>query len=73
MPVSGNTEFEKLKKAYAGGIESCGKTIGIIGMGRIGIEVARIALGLRMKVIAADTFVGKATLKQTSIMVSLSM
>ncbi|ATC34951.1 D-2-hydroxyacid dehydrogenase [Elizabethkingia anophelis] len=63
MPVSGNTEFEKLKKAYAGGIELRGKTIGIIGMGRIGIEVARIALGLRMKVIAADTFVGKANIE----------
>ena len=32
-------------------------------MGRIGIEVARIALGLRMKVIAADTFVGKANIE----------
>ncbi|MDQ8750357.1 3-phosphoglycerate dehydrogenase [Elizabethkingia miricola] len=63
MPASGNTEFEKLKKAYAGGIELRGKTIGIIGMGRIGIEVARIALGLRMKVIAADTFVGKANIE----------
>ncbi|WP_411897361.1 D-2-hydroxyacid dehydrogenase [Elizabethkingia occulta] len=63
MPDSGNTEFEKLKKAYAGGIELRGKTIGIIGMGRIGIEVARIALGLRMKVIAADTFVGKANIE----------
>lgn len=63
MPSSGNTEFEKLKKAYAGGIELRGKTIGIIGMGRIGIEVARIALGLRMKVIAADTFVGKANIE----------
>ncbi|AJW62145.1 D-3-phosphoglycerate dehydrogenase [Elizabethkingia miricola] len=63
MPASGSTEFEKLKKAYAGGIELRGKTIGIIGMGRIGIEVARIALGLRMKVIAADTFVGKANIE----------
>jgi D-3-phosphoglycerate dehydrogenase len=31
-----------------------GKTIGIIGMGRIGQEVAKIALGLGMRVIAAD-------------------
>ena len=37
-----------------------GKTIGIIGFGRIGREVAKIALGVGMKVIASDKFVGKA-------------
>ena len=63
MPVKGNTDFEKMKKAFGGGAELRGKTIGIIGMGRIGVEVARIALGLRMKVIAADTFVGKANVE----------
>ncbi|AQX13545.1 3-phosphoglycerate dehydrogenase [Elizabethkingia meningoseptica] len=63
MPVKGNTDFEKMKKAFGGGAELRGKTIGIIGMGRIGVEVARIALGLRMKVIAADTFVGKANIE----------
>lgn len=63
MPVVGDTEFSKLKKAYAEGIELRGKTIGIIGMGRIGQEVARIALGLGMRVIAADTNIGKASIK----------
>ncbi|OPC35245.1 3-phosphoglycerate dehydrogenase [Elizabethkingia meningoseptica] len=63
MPVKGNNDFEKMKKAFGGGAELRGKTIGIIGMGRIGVEVARIALGLRMKVIAADTFVGKANIE----------
>ncbi|NAW51755.1 3-phosphoglycerate dehydrogenase [Elizabethkingia argentiflava] len=63
MPSKGYTDFAKLKKAYAGGIELRGKTIGIIGMGRIGLEVARIALGLRMKVIAADTCVGKTNIE----------
>lgn len=32
-------------------------------MGRIGQEVAKIALGLGMRVIAADSNVGKATIK----------
>lgn len=59
MPVSGNTEFAKLKKSYEKGTELRGKTIGIIGIGRIGQEVARIAFGLGMKVIAADAFIEK--------------
>lgn len=63
MPVVGDTEFAKLKKAYTSGIELRGKTIGIIGMGRIGQEVARIALGLGMRVLAADTNIGRASIK----------
>lgn len=63
MPQVGDTEFAHLKKAYAGGIELRGKTIGIVGMGRIGQEVARIALGLGMRVIAADNNVGRASIK----------
>jgi len=57
MPVKGNTEFDVLKKKYAGGIELSGKTIGIVGIGRIGQSVARIALGMGMKVVAHDPFV----------------
>ena len=59
MPISGNTEFAKLKKAYEKGTELRGKTIGIIGIGRIGQEVARIAFGLGMNVKAADAFIEK--------------
>ncbi len=63
MPLEGDTNFDGLKKAYANGIELRGKTIGIIGFGRIGQGVAKMALGLGMKVIAADKFVGKADIK----------
>jgi D-3-phosphoglycerate dehydrogenase len=63
MPLEGDTNFEGLKKAYANGIELRGKTIGIIGFGRIGQAVAKMALGLGMRVIAADKFVGKAEIK----------
>ncbi|MCU7613354.1 D-2-hydroxyacid dehydrogenase [Chryseobacterium sp. GMJ5] len=63
MPVKGDTDFSGLKKSYAAGIELRGKTIGIVGMGRIGQEVARIALGLGMRVVAADNNVGKASIK----------
>ena len=63
MPIIGDSEFAKLKKSYEKGIELRSKTIGIIGMGRIGQEVARIALGLGMRVIAADNNVGRASIK----------
>src|SRR3989304_3256589 len=35
MPVNGDTQFDVLKKKYAKGVELKGKTIGIIGFGRI--------------------------------------
>lgn len=54
MPLEGDINFEGLKKAYANGIELRGKTLGIIGFGRIGRSVARIGLGLGMRVIASD-------------------
>ena len=63
MPLEGDTHFEGLKKAYANGIELRGKTIGIIGFGRIGQAVAKMALGLGMNVIATDKFVQKADIK----------
>ncbi|MDO4763622.1 MAG: D-2-hydroxyacid dehydrogenase [Flavobacteriaceae bacterium] len=63
MPVEGDTKFAELKKAYTKGIELRGKTIGIIGFGRIGQEVAKIALGLGMNVVAADSFLGEITVK----------
>lgn len=62
MPVTGNTEFAKLKKQCSEGNELLGKTMGIIGFGRIGQEVARIALGLGMRVVASDPFVKEATI-----------
>jgi D-3-phosphoglycerate dehydrogenase len=62
MPVEGNTQFNGLKKAYAKGTELRGKTIGIIGFGRIGRETAKVALGLGMDVIAYDLFDVPSTL-----------
>ena len=63
MPLEGDTNFEGLKKAYANGIELRGKTLGIIGFGRIGQAVAKMALGLGMKVIASDKYVGEAVIR----------
>ena len=63
MPVEGDSKFAELKKAYTKGVELRGKTIGIIGFGRIGQEVAKIALGLGMRVLAVDNFAEKVNLK----------
>ena len=44
------------RSAY-GGIELAGKTLGVLGFGRIGQQVARSALGLGMRVVAHDPYV----------------
>jgi D-3-phosphoglycerate dehydrogenase len=59
MPLEGDSNFEGLKKAYANGIELRGKTLGVVGIGRIGQATAKMALGLGMKVIAADSYIEK--------------
>ena len=51
MPQKGQDEFKGLKKKYAKGIELRGKTLLIIGFGRIGQSLASYALGAGMKVI----------------------
>jgi D-3-phosphoglycerate dehydrogenase len=65
MPVEGATAFNKLKKDYAKGIELKGKTLGVIGFGRIGRATASVALGLGMNVLAYDLYPysGNITLK----------
>ena len=57
MPLEGESSFKDLKKNYAKGKELAGKTLGIIGFGRIGQEVAKRAIGLGMNVVAHDKFV----------------
>ncbi len=54
MPLEGDSKFKQLKKLYGGGSELRGKTIGIIGFGRIGQATAKIALGIGMKVLFTD-------------------
>ena len=63
MPLEGDSKFKDLKKAYAKGTELSGKTLGIIGFGRIGQEVAKIGLGIGMNVIFFDKFNKEANLK----------
>jgi D-3-phosphoglycerate dehydrogenase len=63
MPVSGDDAFKKLKKNYAKGVELRGKTIGIVGFGRIGQALAKYAIGCGMNVIACDHHQEEITLE----------
>ncbi len=54
MPLEGDMNFNNLKNQFSNGTELRGKTLGIIGMSTSGQQVAKIALGLGMKVIAFD-------------------
>ena len=62
MPKTGVDEFKALKKSYSKGFELKGKTIGIIGLGRIGVEAVKIALGYEMNVIGVDPFIDSKTI-----------
>jgi D-3-phosphoglycerate dehydrogenase len=54
MPANGEETFEVLKKNYGKGKEVKGKTIGIVGLGRIGMSLAEYALGCGMRVMFFD-------------------
>lgn len=54
MPSKGVEDFKALKKKYAKGVELRGKTLLILGFGRIGQSLASYALGTGMKVIAVN-------------------
>lgn len=60
MPLEGDSKFKELKKAYAKGVELKGKTLGILGFGRIGQATAKIGLGVGMRVVAYDPFIDSA-------------
>jgi len=63
MPLEGDTKFKELKKSYAKGVELKGKTLGILGFGRIGQATAKIGLGVGMKIVAFDPFIDSADLE----------
>src|SRR5437763_360232 len=50
-----------------GGIELAGKTLGVLGFGRIGQQVARRAAGLGMRVVAYDPFVSNERFRELGV------
>ncbi|NNJ89397.1 MAG: D-2-hydroxyacid dehydrogenase [Eudoraea sp.] len=63
MPLEGDKNFKGLKKNYGKGTELRGKTLGVLGFGRIGQATAKIALGIGMKVIFYDPFIEEAKIE----------
>lgn len=60
--TSPQANFKKLKEVYSEGIILRGKTLGIVGFGRIGQEVARIGLALGMNVLPVDVAIDEANI-----------
>ncbi len=54
MPKKGTSEFKKLKKSYSKGRQLLGKKLVIIGFGRIGQELAKLAIGIGMHVMPVN-------------------
>ena len=62
MPLDGDKNFKVLKELFKG-IELRGKTLGIIGFGRIGRETAKLAIGVGMNILVYDKFLKESDLK----------
>ena len=68
LPVANNTMHAgKWEKKSLQGVELRGKTLGILGLGRIGLEVAKRAQGFGMLLIAHDPFVSAAVAREAGI------
>jgi D-3-phosphoglycerate dehydrogenase len=55
------------ERARYGGVELADKTLGVLGLGRIGQQVARRALGLQMKVVGHDPYVSEERFRELGV------
>lgn len=62
-----STQQGKWEKSKFMGVELTGKTLGLIGCGNIGSIVADRAIGMKMRVIAADPFLSQERAKQLGV------
>lgn len=63
MPAEGNEKFGALKKLTSDGFELEGKKLGIVGFGNIGQEVAKIAMGMGMRILPVDVNIDEVKVK----------
>jgi D-3-phosphoglycerate dehydrogenase / 2-oxoglutarate reductase len=55
------------------GIELTGKTLGLVGLGRIGQQVARRAIGLGMRVVAHDPFIAADRFRELGVELAMTL
>ena len=68
LPAANNTMHAgKWEKKSLQGSELRGKTLGILGLGRIGLEVAKRAKGFGLEIIGSDPFVSAAVARENGI------
>lgn len=65
--ASASTNSGKWEKSAFSGTELRGKTLGLVGLGRVGTEVARRARALEMKVLAYDPYVTAAAAHEVEV------
>jgi D-3-phosphoglycerate dehydrogenase len=65
--ANASTQAGKWEKSAFSGTELRGKTLGLVGLGRVGMEVARRARGLEMKVLAHDPYVTPAVAREVEV------
>jgi len=63
MPLEGETKFNTLKKSFNNATELSGKTLGVIGMGNIGMEVIKMGISLGMTILAYNRTTKTETVK----------
>ena len=68
LPAANTTMHAgKWEKKSLQGAELRGKTLGILGLGRIGLEVARRARGFGLEILGSDPFVSAAVARENGI------
>ncbi len=65
--ASASTNAGRWEKSAFSGTELRGKTLGLVGLGRVGTEVARRARALEMKVLAYDPYVTPAAAREVEV------
>src|SRR5205823_1289960 len=65
--ADGTLKDGKWERSKLVGIEVGRKTLGIIGLGKVGLKVARMAKGLGMKIIAVDPYASPEVAKQEGV------
>ena len=63
MPLEGEKNFKSLKNNYSKGMELKNKNLGIIGLGKIGLEVSRIGFGIGMNILGFDKFISENSIE----------